>query len=65
MSPAETLDRHNELEERRLGMRTLDPVEIALHFGRAAELRARIARERLRLVPEATGTKGACSPEAQ
>ena len=42
MSPTETLHRQIELEERRLGMRTLDPAEIALHFGRAAELRALI-----------------------
>lgn len=64
MSPTQTLHRQIELEERRLGMRTLDPAEIALHFGRAAELRALIARERMQLVPGATGTKGACSPEA-
>ena len=65
MSPTETLNRQNELEERRLGMRSLDPTEIALHFGRAAELRALIARERMQLVPGATGTKGACPPEAR
>ncbi|GAO39244.1 hypothetical protein SCH01S_28_01050 [Sphingomonas changbaiensis NBRC 104936] len=58
MTSTETLNRQRELEERRLGMRSLDPTEIARHFGRAAELRALIARERLRLVSSATGTKG-------
>lgn len=62
MSPTETLNRQCELEERRLGMQSLDPVEIARHFGRAAELRALIAKERLRLVYSANGTKGACPP---
>ena len=65
MSPIETLNRQSELEERRLGMRTLDPAEIALHFGRAAELRALIARESMQLVPGATVTKGACPPDAR
>lgn len=62
MSPAELLNRQWELEERRLGMRSLDPTEIARHFGRAAELRALIARDQLRIVCDANGTKGACPP---
>jgi hypothetical protein len=63
VSPAEILNRQIELEERRLGMRTLDPVEIARHFGKAAELRALIARERLQLVAGASGTKGSRPPQ--
>ena len=63
MSPAEILNRQYELEERRLGMRSLDPAEIARHFGKAAELRALIATERLHLVSDASGTKGACPPQ--
>ena len=62
MSPAEKQNRQCELEERRLGMRSLDPVAIARHFGKAAELRALIAAERLQLVSGASGTKGSCSP---
>lgn len=65
MSPTEIVNRQSELEERRLGMRTLDPVEIARHFTRAAELRALIAKEHLKVVPDASGTKGACPPDAQ
>jgi len=65
MSSTETLNRQSELEQRRLGMRTLDPVQIAHHFTRAAELRALIARERLQLVTGASGTKGACPPRSQ
>ena len=65
MSPAETLNRQSELEERRLGMRTLDPGQIAHHFTRAAELRGLIARERMQLVAGASGTKGACPPHSQ
>lgn len=62
MSPAETQNRQCELEERRLGMRSLDPAEIARHFGKAAELRALIARERVHLATGASGTKGSCPP---
>ena len=65
MSPAETLNRQFELEERRLGMRSLDPVEIARHFGRAEELRALIAKEKLRIVSGARGTKGSCPSKPQ
>ena len=36
MSP---LDHRAELEQRRLGMRSLDPAKIEYHFGRAAALR--------------------------
>lgn len=63
MSPTEMLHRQSELEERRLGMRTLDPAEITRHFGRAAELRALIATERPQLVVGPTGTKGAYPSE--
>jgi hypothetical protein len=58
MNPTETLNRQHELEERRLGMRSSDPADIARHFGKAAELRVLIAKERLRLVHGASGTKG-------
>lgn len=62
MMPDEKLYRQWELEERRLGMRSLDPADIARHFDRAAELRAMIAGERPRLVFGLSGTKGA-SPQ--
>lgn len=62
MSPTDILNRQDELEERRLGMRSLDPVEIARHFKRAAELRTLIAKDQLRLVCSTNGTKGACPP---
>jgi hypothetical protein len=65
MSPNELLNRQRELEERRLGMRSLDAVEIARHFTRAAELRTLIAKERVKLVPGASGTKGARPPGTQ
>jgi hypothetical protein len=65
MSPTTILNRQSELEERRLGMRTLDPVEIARHFTRAAQLRALIERESPKLVPAISGTKGACRPQRQ
>lgn len=61
LSPAELRMRQCELEERRLGMRSLDPGEIARHFGKAAELRALIAEGRVRIVSGASGTKGSHS----
>lgn len=62
MSPTESLNRQCELEERRLGMRSLDPIEIARHFDRAAELRTLIAKDQPRIVGGAGGTKGARPP---
>lgn len=60
MSPSQiSLHRQHELEERRLGMRSLDPETISRHFGKAAEIRDLIDKnERLRAVPNAVGTKG-------
>lgn len=65
MSPTEIMNRQCELQERRLGMRSLDPAVIARHFANAAELRLRIAKDRLRLAPGPSGTKGARPPEPQ
>lgn len=58
MNPLNLDLQQRELEERRLGMRSNDPAEIARHFGRAAELRALAAEQRVHLVSGATGTKG-------
>ena len=64
MNTGGILMRKQELEQRQLGMRSLDPAKIAWHFGRAAELRALIDKASVRLVHGACGTKGACPPHA-
>lgn len=53
--------RQNELEARKRGMRSLDPAEIAHHFGEAALHRELIKKEELRPIGRPSGTKGACS----
>lgn len=65
MNPNEIHNRQCELEERRLGMRSTDPVVIAHHFGKAAELRALIAAERLQFVSGTIGTSGCRPPRPQ
>jgi hypothetical protein len=42
-------------------MRSLDPAEIAHHFGEAALHRELIKKEELRPIGRPSGTKGACS----
>lgn len=57
--PSAESHRQMELLQRKLGMRSLNPVQIARHFAQAAEHR-RLAQPSLVLL-DASGTKGATS----
>lgn len=58
-SPELLINRQHELEARKLGMRSLDPAEIARQFDIASVHRELIKKERLRVVGGPAGTKGA------